>query len=71
MKTLKDAKVGETLSLWKSCTARALSSAASWTWASPRAWRCTCARWRRLGDPMELNVRGYELSVRQGGCRND
>ena len=24
-----------------------------------------CARWRPLGDPMELNVRGYELSVRK------
>ena len=25
-----------------------------------------CARWRPLGDPMELTVRGYELSVRKG-----
>ena len=41
MKTLKDVRVGETVTVAKLQVAP-------------------------LGDPMELNVRGYELSVRKG-----
>ena len=64
MKTLKTPRSAKR-SWSRACTAKALSSAASWTWASPRAWRSSCARWRRWAIPWTLNVRGYELSVRK------
>ncbi len=63
MKTLKDVKVGETAP--SRCTAKARSSAASWIWASPRAVEVYVRKVAPLGDPMELTVRGYELSVRK------
>ena len=29
-----------------------------------------CARLRLLGDPVEINVRGYELSIRKSEAEN-
>ena len=48
MKTLREAKVGETLRVVKPQRLRARSSAASWTWASQRASSSTSARSRLL-----------------------
>ena len=31
----------------------------------PRARKCMCARVAPLGDPIEVTVRGYELSLRK------
>ena len=64
MKTLKDVKVGETATV-AGCMAKARSSAASWTWASPRGVEIYVRKVAPLGDPMELTVRNYELSVRK------
>ena len=65
MKTLKDAKIGETVKVVKLHGRGSLSSAASWTWASRRASKCASAKVAPLGDPMEVTVRGYELSLRK------
>ena len=30
-----------------------------------KAWRCRCARWPPWATPIEVTVRGYELSIRK------
>ena len=41
-------------------------SAASWTWDLTKGTEVYVRKVAPLGDPMELTVRGYELSVRKG-----
>ena len=63
MKTLRQVKVGETVTVVKLHGEGAVKRR-SWTWASRRACRLR-PQGRALGDPVEVNVRGYELSIRK------
>ncbi len=65
MKTLKDVGVGGHAVIAK-LHAKERSSAGLWTWGTPRVRRSMCAKWLPWADPMELTVRGYELSIRKG-----
>ena len=65
MKTLKDVKVGETVTVVKAPRRGAPSSAASWIWGITKGVEIHVRKVAPLGDPMELTVRGYELSVRK------
>ena len=64
MKSLKDVKVGETATVVKlhgeGATKRRIMDM-----AIARAVEIHVRKVAPLGDPMELNVRGYELSVRK------
>ena len=65
MKTLRDVKVGETATIVRLHGEGALKRRIMDMGLS----RCTEVFVRKvapLGDPMELTVRGYELSVRKG-----
>ena len=64
MKTLKDVKVGETATVAK-LHGEGPVKRRIMTWASPRVLRSMSVRFAPLGDPMELTVRNYELSVRK------
>ena len=61
MKTLKDVGVGET------CVVKRLhgDGPVKRRIMDPNA-TLKVVRFAPLGDPMELNIRGYELSVRKG-----
>ena len=65
MKTLKDVKVGETATIVKlhgeGATKRRIMDMGLTNGAE-----IFVRKVAPLGDPMELNVRGYELSVRKG-----
>ena len=65
MKTLKDVKVGETATIVKlhgeGATKRRIMDMGLTKGAG-----IFVRKVAPLGDPMELNVRGYELSVRKG-----
>ena len=63
-RTLRDVAIGDTATV-RRLTARARSSVTSWTWASPRGRACSFAKVAPLGDPIEVTVRGYELSLRK------
>mgnify|MGYP000411682445 CR=1 FL=1 len=70
MKTLKDVKVGET------CTVARLHGEGPvkrriMDMGITKGVEIYVRKVAPLGDPMELTVRNYELSVTQGRCRND
>ncbi len=65
MKTLKDVKVGET------CTVKRLHGEGPvkrriMDMGITKGVEIQVRKVAPLGDPMELNIRGYELSVRKG-----
>ena len=64
MKTLKEAKVGETVRVVKLNGGGALKRRIMDMGLTKGA-EVTVRRLAPLGDPMELTVRGYELSVRK------
>ena len=63
MKTLKDVKVGETAP-WRACTAKA-GQAPHHGHGHHQGVEIYVRKVAPLGDPMELTVRNYELSVRK------
>ena len=64
MKTLKDAKVGETVRVKKLYGERPVKRSIM-DMGITRGVDLHERKVAPLGDPMELNVRGYELSVRK------
>lgn len=64
MKTLKDAKVGETVRVKKLCGEGPVKRRIM-DMGITRGVDLHVRKVAPLGDPMELNVRGYELSVRK------
>ena len=48
-----------------SSTVRELSSAASWIWGLTKGVEVHVRKVAPLGDPVEVTVRGYELSLRK------
>ena len=64
MKTLKDAKVGETVSV-KKLYGEGPVKRRIMDMGITRGVDLHVRKVAPLGDPMELNVRGYELSVRK------
>ena len=64
MKTLKDAKVGETVKATK-LTGEGPVKRRIMDMGITRGVDLHVRKVAPLGDPMELNVRGYELSVRK------
>lgn len=64
MKTLKDAKVGETVTVVKLHGEGAVKRRIM-DMGITRGTELYVRKVAPLGDPMELNVRGYELSVRR------
>ncbi len=42
-----------------------LTSVGLWIWVSPKEANFTSEKVAPLGDPVEITVRGYELSVRK------
>lgn len=65
MKTLKDVKIGERAIIAKLHGEGALKRRIM-DMGLTRGTEVTVRKVAPLGDPMELNVRGYELSVRKG-----
>ena len=64
MKTLKDAKVGETVSVVKLHGEGAVKRRIM-DMGITKGTEIFVRKVAPLGDPMELNVRGYELSIRK------
>ena len=64
MKTLKDAKVGETVTVARLNGAGPVKRR-SMDMGITKGVQIYVRKVAPLGDPMELNVRGYELSVRK------
>ena len=64
MKTLKDAKVGETVRV-KKLYGEGPVKRRIMDMVITRGFDLHVRKVAPLGDPMELNVRGYELSVRK------
>lgn len=64
MKTLKDAKVGDTVQVVKLHGAGAIKRRIM-DMGITKGVELHVRKVAPLGDPMELNVRGYELSVRK------
>lgn len=64
MKTLKDTKVNETVTVSKLCTKGALKRRIM-DMGITKGVEVTVTKLAPLGDPMELSVRGYELSLRK------
>ena len=64
MKTLKDAKVGETVTVVKLHVEGAVKRRIM-DMGITRGTELYVRKVAPLGDPMELNVRGYELSMRR------
>ena len=65
MKTLKDVKIGESAVIEKLHGEGALKRRIM-DMGLTRGTQVYVRKVAPLGDPMELNVRGYELSVRKG-----
>lgn len=65
VKTLKDAKVGETVTVARLHGEGAVKRRIM-DMGITRGTEIYVRKVAPLGDPMELNVRGYELSVRRG-----
>ena len=65
MKTLKDAKVGDTVTVAKLHGEGALKRRIM-DMGLTKGTEVYVRKVAPLGDPMELTVRGYELSVRKG-----
>ena len=64
MKTLRDAKVGDTVTVVKLHGEGAVKRRIM-DMGLPKGVALHVRKVAPLGDPMELNVRGYELSVRK------
>lgn len=64
MKTLKDAKVGETVKVVRLCGEGAVKRRIMDMGLTKGTEVCV-RKVAPLGDPMELHVRGYELSLRR------
>ena len=64
MKTLKDAKVGETVTVAK-VHGEGLVRRRIMDMGLTKGVQVYVRKVAPLGDPMELNIRGYELSVRK------
>ena len=64
MKTLKDARVGETVTVVKLHGEGAVQRRIM-DMGTTKGTELQVRKVAPLGDPMELNVRGYELSVRK------
>lgn len=67
MKTLKDAKVGETVTVTRLNGEGALKRRIM-DMGVTKGTEITVRKVAPLGDPMEVNVRGYELSLRRADC---
>ena len=65
MKTLKDAKVGETLTVMKLQGTGAIQRRIM-DMGITKGTQVHIRKVAPLGDPVEVNVRGYELSIRKG-----
>ena len=65
MKTLKDAKVGETLTLMK-LQGNGTIKLRIMNMGITKGTQVHIRKVAPLGDPVEVNVRGYELSIRKG-----
>ncbi|PWL44295.1 ferrous iron transport protein A [Christensenella sp. MSJ-20] len=65
MKTLKDAKVGETLTVMKLQGTGAIKRRIM-DMGITKGTQVHIRKVAPLGDPVEVNVRGYELSIRKG-----
>lgn len=64
MKTLKDAKVGETVKIVRLCGEGAVKRRIM-DMGLTKGTEVYVRKVAPLGDPMELHVRGYELSLRR------
>ncbi|MGN0837921.1 MAG: ferrous iron transport protein A [Pyramidobacter sp.] len=67
MKTLKDAKVGETVTVSRIHGEGALKRRIM-DMGIVKGVKIYVRKVAPLGDPMELTLRGYELSLRRGDC---
>ena len=65
MRTLKDAKVGETLTVMKLQGTGAIKRRIM-DMGITKGTQVHIRKVAPLGDPVEVNVRGYELSIRKG-----
>ena len=65
MKTLEDAKVGETLTVMKLQGTGAIKRRIM-DMGITKGTQVHIRKVAPLGDPVEVNVRGYELSIRKG-----
>ena len=65
MKTLKDSKVGETLTVMKLQGTGAIKRRIM-DMGITKGTQVHIRKVAPLGDPVEVNVRGYELSIRKG-----
>ena len=67
MKTLRDAKIGETVTVIKwhgeGATKRRIMDM-----GITKGTEVTVRKAAPLGDPIEVTVRGFELSLRKGDC---
>ncbi len=70
MKTLKDAKIGETVKVVK-LTGEGPVKRRIMDMGITKGTEVFVRKVAPLGDPMEVTVRGYELSLAQSGYRND
>ena len=64
MSNLRHTPVGATVTVRK-IEGEVQPAAASWIWASLAVRRSMSAKVAPLGDPVEITVRGYELSLRK------
>ena len=48
---------------------KALSNAGSWIWVLQKGTEVFVRKVAPLGDPVEVNVRGYELSLRKADAQ--
>lgn len=70
MKTLKSAKVGETVTVVKLHGEGAVKRRIM-DMGLTKGVEVHIRKVAPLGDPIEVTVRGYELSIRKGRCRYD
>ena len=69
MRTLKEAKCGETVSVAKLTGAGALKRRIM-DMGITKGTQIYVRKVAPLGDPVEINVRGYELSIRKSEAEN-
>lgn len=67
MKTLKDAKVGDTVVV-KRLHGEGVLKRRFMDMGITKGVQVTVRKVAPLGDPMEINVRNYELSLRRADC---
>ncbi len=63
-RTLRDVAIGDTATV-RRLTGEARSSVTSWTWGITKGTSVFVRKVAPLGDPIEVTVRGYELSLRK------